>query len=610
MGLRARLLILVLLSTVPPLLLALYANIELRRLQAARVQQDAQRAVQLAVASEQTLLQETRQHLSGLARFPQARGNDIAAFDAFFAGMARLYTDYIDFGLIETNGDLVSCSLGRQSTNLASCPYFRRTLQSHGFSVGDYQGGEVTIRPSLPFGFPVLNEKGQIIRVLYAALDLKVMSGLLAKVQLPPGGVAEVFDASGDVLARSQEAEQWVGKPLGGAPLFLKVSSAADSTAEMRGLDGVARLYAFGRTGSGPEANLYVAVGVPTLTAYAEARFVLLRDLGILAVVSFLALCAARAYADRYVLRPVQTLAKTARLVGFGDLSARSKLADASSELGQLGQAFDDMAASLQRQRLEQQRTEEEVRSLNASLESRVAQRTAQLEELNKELEAFSYSVSHDLRAPLRHIGGYLELLAHELGSALSGEGARLLKSACDSAGQMGTLIDDLLAFSKMGRTALRPQQFETAALVEEVVKDLASETAGREIRWEIGELPQVLADRSMMKQVWANLLSNAVKYSRQRKPAVIQVGGQHRPGEFEFYVRDNGAGFDMQYAEKLFGVFQRMHAAEEFEGTGIGLANVRRIVTRHGGRTWAEAAVDKGATFYFTLPRQEKEGL
>jgi light-regulated signal transduction histidine kinase (bacteriophytochrome) len=230
------------------------------------------------------------------------------------------------------------------------------------------------------------------------------------------------------------------------------------------------------------------------------------------------------------------------------------------------------------------------------------------LEELNKELEAFSYSVSHDLRAPLRHIGGYLELLNHELGSALNAEGLRFLKSASESAQQMGILIDDLLAFSKMGRTAVRPQQFQTGELVEEVVQDLKSDTEGRDIRWEIESLPQVLADRAMLKQVWANLLSNAVKYSRHRQPAVIQVGCRTNPAEFEFYVRDNGAGFDMQYAGKLFGVFQRLHPADDFEGTGIGLANVRRIVSRHGGRTWAEAVVNEGATFYFTLPRSRNE--
>jgi light-regulated signal transduction histidine kinase (bacteriophytochrome) len=221
----------------------------------------------------------------------------------------------------------------------------------------------------------------------------------------------------------------------------------------------------------------------------------------------------------------------------------------------------------------------------------------------NKELEAFSYSVSHDLRAPLRHVGAYVEMLQRESGPALTEDGRRYLAVISQAARQMGNLVDDLLAFSRMGRAELRRTLIRMEEPVSEVLLELKRDTEGRNIQWEIEPLPQVFADRAMMKQAWMNLLSNAVKYTRDKERAEVKVGCRLKEAEFEFYVRDNGAGFDMQYADKLFGVFQRLHSAGEFEGTGIGLANVRRIVSRHGGRTWAEGKVGEGATFFFTLP-------
>jgi PAS domain S-box-containing protein len=229
--------------------------------------------------------------------------------------------------------------------------------------------------------------------------------------------------------------------------------------------------------------------------------------------------------------------------------------------------------------------------------------RTAELEAANKELEAFSYSVSHDLRAPLRHIDGFSALLVDECGATLDKSGRRYVGVISESVKQMGRLIDDLLVFSKMGRVEMRQTQVGMDDLVKEVVGELAGETDGRKIEWEIHPLPDARGDRSMLKQVWVNLLSNSVKYTRPRDVAKIKIGCSTRNGELEFRVEDNGAGFDMKYVEKLFGVFQRLHRAEEFEGTGVGLANVRRIVTRHGGRTWAQSKIDEGSTFYFTLP-------
>jgi len=254
---------------------------------------------------------------------------------------------------------------------------------------------------------------------------------------------------------------------------------------------------------------------------------------------------------------------------------------------------------ALQREIAEKTETALKVETLNKELQKQ----TEKLEAANKELEAFGYSVSHDLRAPLRHIDGYVDLLRQEA-LPLDEASQRYMKVISDSARQMGMLIDNLLTFSRMGRSSMQPVWVNTTALIAEVREDLAQDTANRDIEWKIESLPRVFADKTLFKQVWMNLLGNAIKYSLYRKKAEITIGCRENEKEFEFFVKDNGAGFDMQYVDKLFGIFQRLHFKEEFEGTGIGLANVRRIIARHGGRTWAHGEVDKGATFYFTLPR------
>ncbi len=256
---------------------------------------------------------------------------------------------------------------------------------------------------------------------------------------------------------------------------------------------------------------------------------------------------------------------------------------------------------------ISQARLYQKVKRQAEELEGRVRERTAQLEVANRELEAFSYSVSHDLRAPLRHIDGFADLLRQSYGPQLGEEGVRYLDIVSDSVKQMGRLIDDLLTFSRMARVEIHRERVDMGALATAVSRELALHPPQRIVDWQIPELPEVQGDGAMLRQVWVNLLSNAVKYTSRRDQAKIEVRCRAVDGELEFSVHDNGAGFDMKYADKLFGVFQRLHRSEEFEGTGVGLASVRRIIARHGGRTWAQGRLDEGAVIFFTLPQPQQ---
>jgi len=288
---------------------------------------------------------------------------------------------------------------------------------------------------------------------------------------------------------------------------------------------------------------------------------------------------------QRHITQPVLALARTAQAVSEQqNYALRAERFD-DDEMGQLTDAFNVMLAKVQQ--------------VNITLERRVLERTAELEASNRELDAFAYSVSHDLRAPLRAVDGFSRIVLEEYAPALPEQARHYLEIARSSALNMGKLIDGLLAFSRLGRQAVRKEPVATDVLVREVLADLRSDIEGRGVEITVGELPPCQADPLLLKQVFVNLLSNALKYTRLRTDATVVVGTVE--GNV-YFVRDNGVGFDMRYQDKLFGVFQRLHGVDAFEGIGVGLALVQRIVHRHGGRIWAHAEVDRGATFYFTL--------
>ena len=284
------------------------------------------------------------------------------------------------------------------------------------------------------------------------------------------------------------------------------------------------------------------------------------------------------------VVRRIDRLRSDAELVARGEPLGPSH--PASDELGELSRSIHEAA------RLLQQR------------EAEALEHAAEISVVNQELEAFSYSVSHDLRAPLRHVTGFASLLQKSAGERLDEKETRYVRTIVEAASRMGRLIDDLLAFSRMGRAPIQRTRVSLDTVIREARADIPRAACGVEVSWNLHPLPVVLGDPALLRQVFVNLLSNAAKYSGVRAQPVVEVGVQSGTGdETVIYVRDNGVGFDMAYVDKLFGVFQRLHSSDAFEGTGIGLANVRRIIHRHGGRVWAEGAVDAGATFYVSLP-------
>jgi len=255
----------------------------------------------------------------------------------------------------------------------------------------------------------------------------------------------------------------------------------------------------------------------------------------------------------------------------------------------------------------DQQRTQQEINTLNAELEHRVEQRTEQLEAANKELEAFSYSVSHDLRAPLRHINGFISLFLENKKTAITEEELGYLNIVSNSAKEMGDLIDALLSFSRLNRAEIQKTLIDSESMINHLQEMFTEDFKSRKIEIQVNELPLINGDYQLIKQVWMNLLSNAIKYTSKKEVAKIEIGSLEYDSEIVFFVKDNGAGFNMKYGDKLFGVFQRLHKPRDFEGIGIGLANVNRIITRHGGRCWAEGELGQGAAFYFSLPRSKQ---
>lgn len=467
---------------------------------------------------------------------------------------------------------------------LAFTSWYKKLMETGQTITSDLHISPATQRPTVVIATPVRSRNGKIAGIWVGGINLDTLSQIGIPKSLPNALINRygyITDSRGLIIAH-QGNLQYVKEQtdFNSVPAIkAALSGKAGTMQQLCPIEGLEELIAYTPlTGMGWTVAYVVPIKVAFAPIYTLMRYLVLIGLLAIIIMGIGGLAIAR-----QVIKPLEQLKNGAITIGTGNLAQRIDMAS-GGEVSELAAEFNRMAEAL------------------SDKEKQLFNYIRRLENANKELEAFTYSVSHDLRAPLRHINGYVELLIRSSRNSLPEKGIHYLDSIADSARHMAALIDDLLQFSRTGRQEMQRADVDMNLILQEVLQTTKHDNPGRTIEWSFAKLPPVYGDQAMLRQVWFNLLSNAVKFTRKKEKAIIYIGYREDKMEYVFFVRDNGVGFDMQYAHKLFGIFQRLHSSGEFEGTGIGLANVRRIIAKHGGRTWAEAVLDQGAVFYFTL--------
>lgn len=604
-SLRARLISLVLLCLLPVLGMTIYNSIEDRRLAIAQVQDDLRQVSKIAAAQQSQTIASAQQLLVVLSKISRVSGNVPDECTVVLSEILKSYPLYNNIGVVKPNGQVVCSAVDTTQKNTrAPRDWLQQTIKNRSFTVGRYaQKGD---RPAMiVFGYPVFNYKNAVESVIFLTLNPRWLDQLASEIPLPVGGTLSILDRNGIVIARYPEPQDWQVQSTMNAPVIKQMLLEGKAIAEVSGVDGSQHLYvptARYKT----NADVYMAaIGVSQVEPFAQANRTLWRNLWGLGLVAAIAITIAWLGSELFWIRPLNRLVSATQRLAAGDLHTRVNLPNRHEELSQLARTFDYMAASLERQLTEIKLAESQVRQLNHTLEQRVAERTAQLELTNKELEAFAYSVSHDLRAPLRHINGFVEALARQLESdRLSNRKvAHYIDVIQASSQKMGQLIDALLGLSRIGQKQLIYQPVDVRLLVDEAIalSNQHTEVDDRErIDFTIAQLPTVIGDPALLQQVFSNLVDNAVKFSRRSHPPKVTIGSLT---DGTIFIQDNGVGFAMAYADKLFAAFQRLHSQKDFPGTGIGLAIVQRIIHRHEGTIWFESQPGQGTIFFIKLP-------
>jgi len=606
---RTQLLILAVLLTLPALGIILYSGLNVRSQDYRNAVIESQKLVDGVGNKLEQIVRESRQFSLLLSELPEAQSGKGESVQSILTNTLKNNPQYKNILLADVAGNIWASAIPlakNTKISVADRSYFKKAKTTLRFATGEYTVSRMNGKPAFHVANPLVI-KGNFAGVVILSLDLDSMSSILGSLQLPASANYVIVDQNGIIVSRGRELGENVGKPIKTDDFILMGKGPDKKSYEFTRKDGERRVVSYRKMRlEGEQAPyIYVRGGMSLQEAVGAAnRRLLLNLLTLLPFVIFAFLLAIvigkRSIADR-----VRKLQDAAHKIADGDLEVRIAPLVNGGEFGDLALSFDHMAAKLAENLAEIKLAQDQIIRLNTDLEKKVANRTAQLEALLKEHEAFNYTVSHDLRAPLRHINGFSAILAEELGSDASPECLGYLQRIRNATSKMGDLIDDLLEFSRISREEMKMERVDLSRLGSEVVNTLKEADPGRTVEAIIASDLVARGDRTLLRIVFQNLFGNAWKYTGKKAVARIELGRVTIDGEETFFIKDNGTGFDMAYKDKLFAAFQRLHGSE-YEGTGIGLATVERIILRHDGRIWAESEPNKGATFYFRLPLEE----
>jgi signal transduction histidine kinase len=586
--LKARLALVVAVSFTPAVIAILHDHFVREKTELADISRQSELSVQLAAEAYEGFFEATRQVLIALSQVTPIREGGRDECNRVLANYLTKYPRFINITLGLKDGSIFASGVPYPlPINISSRTDYKQAMKTRDFAVGVYTISPFTGDPTLICAYPILDREGMIRRILFASLDLQFLSPhVVPRLSISRENMS-LIDGSGTVVATTKGAK--VGTRVHDG-MNIPFPSVVES---FRAQD---RLYSVASIRTRPPSGLRVCVDNDIEDLFHSARLRLYQNLGWLAFSLLVAAALCGRVGRYFITRHVERILRTTNQLTSGDLTARTGVGDVSGELADLARAVDGMAQSLQARNAE-------LEESRGSLEKLVESRTRELADSNRQLEAFSFSISHDLRAPLRAIDGFSQILLNEHASSLLPEGRRVLELVVKNSKHMAQLIEDLLSFSRLGRQEVAGTELNMGEMAREVYRDLTTPPGPRAIDFTVNPIPNAHGDSAMVRQVWMNLIENAIKFTSHVTRPTIEVGAQKGERENTYFVKDNGVGFDPRYAGKLFQVFQRLHGSSQFNGTGVGLAIVHRIIQKHGGRVWAESQPHQGAQFYFTLP-------